>query len=81
MKKDLGTTKAGLPILARCCGEDNSGHLVYQPEASQFVVHFSYPIGEEIDGSLVYTSHFSTKEEAVQALRWGCGWDEHGPII
>ena len=95
MAKDIGTTKDGRPILARACGEENSG-VVFERDG-KFVARFTYPVGEalragcehlrphevtENDVVPVYEEVRATKPEAVQALKLYTGWadfERRGP--
>jgi hypothetical protein len=80
----LGMTQHGYPVIARACGEDNSG--VVFDNGCVYVLKTSYPLSYRFpeDGSIdevayeagaydVFTEPFLFREEAIQALRDLCG--------
>lgn len=70
----LGVDKNGYQILASCCAEDNSGHVIQ--EMGMFTVHCSYPITEDSQGNPVHKVSFATKEKAIAELRSFCGYEQ-----
>lgn len=79
MKSKLGYTKDGARIVARCCGEDNSGNVSTHDDIT-FRLHTTYPhacerLDNGEDGDALCNTTYTNKAEAVEALKSVCGWE------